>query len=251
MSEPEKFLDRWSRRKREAADVPAQICQRRLPATAEPKDIAKAPPPDAETKAAAAEVPFDPASLPPIELITARIRHPRVPQTRCSAGTRACGASSRLVGGSGNSRLHRPDRESVGLQRSAWRARLRPDAGGREHRPACLHRRSARRRRSNHAAPQQLALGQGNSEQNSPAAVISEPPQTLPHDQPAAIQDLRRRKKILCSATKAMLQCKMIQPIGKASHRRVGVGTAVRSRNNDRAYSFWLLTLQFHAGILF
>ncbi len=63
MSEPEKFLDRWSRRKREAADEPAP---------AEARDVAETRaeslPPD-QTKAA--EVPFDPAGLPPIESITA------------------------------------------------------------------------------------------------------------------------------------------------------------------------------------
>ena len=38
MSEPEKFLDRWSRRKREAADEPAPVVA---------EDAAKAPPPPA------------------------------------------------------------------------------------------------------------------------------------------------------------------------------------------------------------
>jgi hypothetical protein len=62
MSEPEKFIDRWSRRKRQAADEPAPI---------EAKDAAAASAPPAETKAPAAEPPFDPASLPPIESISA------------------------------------------------------------------------------------------------------------------------------------------------------------------------------------
>ncbi len=62
MSEPEKFLDRWSRRKREAADESAPV---------EAKQVAGPVPPPAEAKEAAAEVPFDPASLPPIESITA------------------------------------------------------------------------------------------------------------------------------------------------------------------------------------
>ena len=63
MSEPEKFLDRWSRRKRKAADEPA-------PAAA--KDpTAAALPPVAGANAPAAEAPFDPASLPPIESISA------------------------------------------------------------------------------------------------------------------------------------------------------------------------------------
>ena len=69
MSEAEKFLDRWARRKRDAADLPAAD----LPAPAEAKEAAKTPPPpDGETAAAPAEGPFDPASLPPIESITAQ-----------------------------------------------------------------------------------------------------------------------------------------------------------------------------------
>jgi uncharacterized protein DUF3306 len=59
MNEPEKFLDRWSRRKREAAEEP-------VPA----KDVA-APPAPAEEKPAVEEKPFHPASLPPVESIKA------------------------------------------------------------------------------------------------------------------------------------------------------------------------------------
>ncbi len=64
MSEPEKFLDRWSRRKREAADASP-------PAEAE-KPAAVPLPPDGEAKEGATEAVFDPASLPPIESITAQ-----------------------------------------------------------------------------------------------------------------------------------------------------------------------------------
>jgi hypothetical protein len=56
MSEPEKFVDRWSRRKREAAGESA------------PGDskAAAAPPGEGKTE----EVSFDPASLPPLDSIT-------------------------------------------------------------------------------------------------------------------------------------------------------------------------------------
>ena len=56
MSEPEKFLDRWSRRKREATGESA------------PGDskAAAAPPGEGKTE----EVSFDPASLPPLDSIT-------------------------------------------------------------------------------------------------------------------------------------------------------------------------------------
>ena len=69
MNEPEKFLERWSRRKREAADSPTSD----LPAPAEARDAGEAPTetPPPEDAAKAAGVPFDPASLPPIESITA------------------------------------------------------------------------------------------------------------------------------------------------------------------------------------
>ena len=148
MSEPEKFLDRWSRRKREAAEEPAAD----LPAPAEAKDAGK----EIARIAEHGQVCIADTSKrgrrgsvrsrqPAADRIDyGRVRHPRVPRARRSAGARACGASSRLVRRSGDSRLHRPGREPVGLQRSAWRARLRPDAGGREHRqPGCAGDRHA------------------------------------------------------------------------------------------------------------
>src|SRR5512139_1974159 len=58
MSEPEKFLDRWSRRKREAAEEATP-----------PKEAAPSPPPAEPGRAE--EKPFDPASLPPVESIKA------------------------------------------------------------------------------------------------------------------------------------------------------------------------------------
>ena len=58
MSESEKFLDRWSRRKREAAEEATP-----------PKDAAPSPP--SVEPEHAEEKPFDPASLPPVESIKA------------------------------------------------------------------------------------------------------------------------------------------------------------------------------------
>jgi hypothetical protein len=57
MSEPENFLDRWSRRKQQAADEPALV---------EAKEIVPLP----EAKEGAEPV-FDPASLPSLDSITA------------------------------------------------------------------------------------------------------------------------------------------------------------------------------------
>jgi hypothetical protein len=59
MSEPENFLDRWSRRKQQAADEPAPV---------KAKDAAAVPPPEANE---AAEPVFDPASLPSLDSIAA------------------------------------------------------------------------------------------------------------------------------------------------------------------------------------
>ena len=59
MSEGEGFLSRWSRRKRAAGTAPVPP-----PATPAPPEAA-VPPPDAEVPA------FDPASLPPVESLTA------------------------------------------------------------------------------------------------------------------------------------------------------------------------------------
>jgi hypothetical protein len=68
MTEPENFLERWSRRKREAADEPVAAPE------AKPEKIEEAapPPPDSATPAAAKSAePFDIASLPSIESIAA------------------------------------------------------------------------------------------------------------------------------------------------------------------------------------
>jgi len=58
MSEPEKFLDRWSRRKHETAGESAQADSK----------AAAAPSGEGKTE----EVSFDPASLPPLDSITAQ-----------------------------------------------------------------------------------------------------------------------------------------------------------------------------------
>ena len=125
MSEPEdrtkNFLQRWSRRKRAAAE------RARLTATTSRrkrhKDRHEVPP---AARRRTTDLPaFDPATLPPIESITATsdIRAflaPGVPR-----GTHACGSSTRLGDRSRNSRLHRHCREPVGLHQARQRAGLR------------------------------------------------------------------------------------------------------------------------------
>jgi len=61
MNDPENFLDRWSRRKRDAADEPA-LGEANQAAPAPELPVAKQQ---------AAEAVFDPAGLPPVESITA------------------------------------------------------------------------------------------------------------------------------------------------------------------------------------
>lgn len=104
MSEPEKFIDRWSRRKREATDEPAPV---------EAKDAAIASTPPADAKPPAAEVPFDPASLPPIESIAAEsdisaFLKPGVPPELTRAALRRAWSADPAI------------RDFVGLVENGW-----------------------------------------------------------------------------------------------------------------------------------
>ena len=174
MSEPEKFLDRWSRRKREAADEPAPV---------EVKDTAAASALPADAKAPAAEVPFDPASLPPIESIGAEsdIRaflQAGVPPDLSRAALRRAWSADPAI------------RDFIGLVENGWDfndpngipgfgpiaadevARLLAQLVGAP--PASAET----------SAPQQAARVPGNAEQNLPPAIGSEQAQQLPQDQP-------------------------------------------------------------------
>jgi hypothetical protein len=109
MSDPEQFLSRWSRLKREAADEPATP-------TEEVGPVETSSPPDREeAKAAATDAPppFDPASLPPIESITADsdIRaffSPGVPADLVRAALRRAWTADPQI------------RDFVGLSENAW-----------------------------------------------------------------------------------------------------------------------------------
>jgi hypothetical protein len=100
MSEPEKFFDRWSRRKRDGTEESA-------PAEAAKADTAP-PPPEAKE-----EAPFDPASLPSIESITSEtdIRaflRPGVPPDLSRAALRRAWSSDPAI------------RDFVGLVENGW-----------------------------------------------------------------------------------------------------------------------------------
>ena len=194
MSEPEKFLDRWSRRKRQAADARSDL-QRRSPAPAEPKDAAKAPPPDRETKEAAAEVAFDPASLPPIESITAEsdIRaflKPGVPPDLARAALRRAWSADPAI------------RDFIGLVENGWD--FNDPHGVPGFGPMQVGEDIGRLLAQAIGGPQpvesmprqQSVATQDVSEQNPAQAVESEraQQQQLPHDQPAPSQVLAAEK---------------------------------------------------------
>ena len=180
MSEPEKFIDRWSRRKRKAADEPAPI---------EAKDAAAASAPPAEAKAPAAEPPFDPASLPPIESISAEsdIRaflKPGVPSDLSRAALRRAWSADPAI------------RDFIGLVENGWDfndpngipgfgpiaadevARLLAQLVGVPPAPAET------------GAPQQAAQALGHAEQNLPPAVDSGQAQRLSQNQPLPKQEV-------------------------------------------------------------
>jgi Protein of unknown function (DUF3306) len=180
MSEPEKFLDRWSRRKREAADEPA------------PVEVKDAAPPAVEGKEPAAKAAFDPASLPRIESIGAEsdIRaflQAGVPPDLSRAALRRAWSADPAI------------RDFIGLVENGWDfndpngipgfgpinagevARLLAQVIGVPPAEA--------------AAAREAAAAQRNFEQTPPPAVESEPAQQLPHDQPAPNQDLAAPEK--------------------------------------------------------
>jgi hypothetical protein len=176
MSEPENFLDRWSRRKRDGREESA-------PAEATKAETAT-PPPEAKE-----EAPFDPASLPSIESIAAEtdIRaflRPGVPPDLSRAALRRAWSADPAI------------RDFVGLVENGWDfndptampgfgpidasevARLLAGVIG-----APLEKA---------ADPQPSAAAEGKSGQDSrkePPLAATEPAPQLSQNQPAAIED--------------------------------------------------------------
>ncbi len=171
MSDPENFLDRWSRRKRDAVDEPA-------PSEANKADAAPGP---AETKPQAAEAAFDPASLPPVESITAEsdIRaflQPGVPPALSREALRRAWSSDPAI------------RDFVGLVENGWDFNdptAMPGFGPID--PSEVARLLARVigvPREETTAPVQVAA-LGDAGQVPPPVVVSEPVPQLSQDQPA------------------------------------------------------------------
>ena len=183
MSEPEKILDRWSRRKREAANEPAPI---------EAKDVAKAPPPpDGKAKEPVAQAPFDPASLPPIESISANsdIRaflQPGVPPDLSRAALRRAWSADPAI------------RDFIGLVENGWDFNDPngiPGFGPIAPRDVAQLLARVIGAPPEEPRPQQVARVQDNPEQDPSPASDSEPAQQLPQDQPASNQDLAALEK--------------------------------------------------------
>lgn len=185
MNEPEKFLDRWSRRKRNAADKPAPI---------EAMDAAVASAPPAEAKAPAAEPPFDPASLPPIESISAEsdIRaflKSGVPPDLSRAALRRAWSADPAI------------RDFIGLVENGWDFNdpngipgFGPIAADEVTR-LLAQLVGAPPASAETSAPPQAARVPGNAEQNLPAAIDSEQAQQLPQDQPPPKQEIAAAEK--------------------------------------------------------
>ncbi len=210
MSEPEKFLDRWSRRKREAADEPAP---------AEAKDAAVASTPPAEFKAPATEVPFDPASLPPIESISAEsdisvFLKPGVPPELARAALRRAWSADPAI------------RDFVGLVENGWDFN---DPNGMPGFGPIAADEVARLLTQLVGAPQQAAHASGDAEQNPPPAVDSKQAQQLPQDQPPPMQEIAaaEQSSIQGNEEDAALQNNLDDPEDVPPSRRRGHGGAL------------------------
>lgn len=185
MSEPEKFFDRWSRRKHKAADKPAPI---------EAKDAAVASAPPAEAKAPAAEPSFDPASLPPIESIMAEsdvraFLKPGVPPELTRAALRRAWSADPAI------------RDFIGLVENGWDFNdpngipgFGPIAADEVTR-LLAQLVGAPPASAETNAPQQAARVPGSAEQNLPAAIDSEQAQQLPQEPPPPKQAIAVAEK--------------------------------------------------------
>ena len=172
MSDPENFLDRWSRRKRDGADEPA-------PGEANKADAAPEAAPRRNRRPRQAA--FDPASLPPVESITAEsdIRaflQPGVPPDLSRAALRRAWSSDPAI------------RDFVGLVENGWDFNdptAMPGFGPIDaSEVAQLLARVIGAPREETAAPRQVAA-LPDTGQVPPPAVVSEPAPQLPQDQPA------------------------------------------------------------------
>jgi hypothetical protein len=189
MSEPENFLERWSRRKHDAetdATVP-DVAQKTPDGSDEPD---AAPAASVEARPAA---PFDTASLPSIESIGASsdlsaFLQPGVPPDLTRAALRRAWTADPQI------------RDFIGLVENGWDfndpngmpgfGSISADEVGR----LLAHMIGAPKPEQT-ASPQQAALAEGHSGQSPTQATSSEPAQQSPQDQPAPMQELAPAEK--------------------------------------------------------
>lgn len=116
MSEPENFLDRWSRRKREAGEPEPPRGEEKAPApqpASAAKDSPAAKPAPAGNDAPAADTPFDVSKLPSLDSITATtdvsaFMQPGVPPDLTRAALRRAWSTDPAI------------RDFVGLVENGW-----------------------------------------------------------------------------------------------------------------------------------
>jgi hypothetical protein len=181
MSEPENFLDRWSRRKRDGVEESAPV---------EAKN-AGAMPPAPEAKEETAQAAFDPASLPSIESITAEsdIRaflQPGVPPDLSRAALRRAWSSDPAIC------------DFIGLVENGWDFNdptAMPGFGPIDaSEVAKLLARVIGGPREENAAPRQVTA-LPDAGQTPPPAVVSEPASQLSQGQPAPEPELAAPEK--------------------------------------------------------
>jgi hypothetical protein len=190
MREPEDFLDRWSRRKREAIAESAAV---------KPTDGANAPTPPADEPKAPADAPFDPASLPPIESITANsdvraFLKPGIPAELSRAALRRAWSADPAI------------RDFIGLVENGWDFNDPNGIPGFGTMPAGDVARLLAQvfggPPSEATAPQQAAVLQGSSEQ-TPSEPAVPAPLPVPREQPAPRQDIAAANKVVMQRSEA------------------------------------------------
>ena len=188
MSEPENFLERWSRRKHDAeADATAPDAAQKKPGGSDEPDAAPAAPVDARRAAQ-----FDPASLPSIESIGASsdlsaFLRPGVPPDLTRAALRRAWSADPQI------------RDFIGLVENGWDfndpngipgfGSISADEVGR-----LLANMIGTPQPEQTASPQQAALAEGHSGHSPTQATSSERTQSL-QDQSAPMQELAPAEK--------------------------------------------------------
>jgi len=189
MSEPENFLERWSRRKHDAeTDATAPDAAQKAPGGSDEPDAAPAA--SVEARPAA---PFDPASLPSIESIGASsdlsaFLRPGVPPDLARAALRRAWSADPQI------------RDFIGLVENGWDfndpngipgfGSISADEVGR-----LLAHMIGTPKSEQTTSPQQAALAEGHFGQSPTQATSSEPTQQSPQDQPAPTQELAPAEK--------------------------------------------------------